>query len=88
MARRSSGLFKKGYAYSATHGSTVVPAKTYRAALKIAVADARIFNTVTQVAHRDRNPTVIATCIPEKKAGRRTIVRCHIHKKSSKGSHR
>lgn len=77
MARR--GLFTPGHPYSATHGQIVIPAKTYREALRIANAEAKRFDTAVHVVHRTKNPTVVATCIAERKRGFR-ITTCTLYK--------
>lgn len=75
-------LFRAGLPYSATYGQVVIPAKTYRAALKVAVAEAKRFREVVHVVHKDRDPLVVATCIPKfsSRDRRRVIVSCTLNK--------
>lgn len=88
MARRRQRLFAPGAGFAVSHGQITVPTTTYRAALKLAVRHARRFDDVVHVVAKDKRRgggrSILATCIPERRAGKRTVVKCHVKKRKPK----
>lgn len=88
--RRKSRLFAKGHRYTVSHGQVVIPAKTHRGALKLAVKEARTWNSVVHVLERSgRDWTTVATCMPRWKhvddlQKRPKAITCHLKRKPAK----